>query len=164
MKILHGLLILTLDLSFTNGIPMKQELLCNSNHLPLWFGNPILIGDILRRIKQTRRCAFVKNFENDSKSETPINPTHIGTKTFEEQSPKDTKLDTKRKKKVCVKIFRSMPRIYYYRMQYGQELSKCHWIDVEENSISTTSAMSITPKPSIPKTNPLEITDFFLRG
>lgn len=162
MKILYGVLILTFALSYTNGIPIKQQLLCNSNYMPFWSGNHIMIGDILRRIKQTRRCALVKN--DNSETENPIKPTHIGIKHFEGPPLKDPNLETKKKKKVCQKIFRPMPmpRMYYNRMQYGHEM-KCHWIEVDVEEI-TSSTMSITPTPPIPKTNSLEITDFFLRG
>jgi len=37
-------------------------------------------------------------------------------------------------------------------------------MDDEEITISKTSTMAITPRLPIPKTNPLEITDVFLRG
>jgi len=98
MKLLYGVLILTFALSYTNGIPIKQQLLCNSNNLPFWSGNQIMIGDILRRIKQTKRCGFIMNSDNDSETETPIKPTHIGIKHFDGPPPKEPKLDKKEEK------------------------------------------------------------------
>ena len=96
---LYGVLILTFALSYTNGIPTKQQLFCNSNYQPFWPGNHIMIGDILRRIKQTRRCAMVKNDDNDSETETPIKQTHFGIKHFEGPPLKDPNLEKKKKKK-----------------------------------------------------------------
>ena len=154
--------------------------ICNYDYIPLWSGNHILIGNIFRKITESRTCVDYKKTDTSTTTVSPIGSTltsnilmsSFGITTPEVLPTQSPKL-APNKKKVCKTAFRALPKISLNNMmtfkQFFKPITKCHWIEseTEKGTISTvvptTSSTSMTSQPPSTTTRPLEIYDVFLR-
>ena len=149
MQVSHGILLVTLFLSSTNGLPVNMRYLCNYDYSTMWSGGSyILLENILGRINQPKRCAYFMTNDTSTPTEpSTILTTSFGTTSSEAIPTQNPKLAQK-KRKVCKMTLRKIPIMSLSNMmrfnRFYKPVTKCHWIDIEseEITISTTAAPS----------------------
>ena len=153
---------------------------CNYDYIPLWSGNHVLIGNVFRKITESRKCVDYKKTDTSITTVTPIGSTSpstiltssFGTTTSEVQPTQSPKM-APNKKKVCKTVFRALPKMSLNNMmtfkQFFKPITKCRWMEsvAEKSTFSLvappTSSTSLTSQPPSTTTKPLEIYDVFLR-
>ena len=169
MQLSHGVLLVTLFVSNTNGLPVNMQYFCNYDYSTMWSGNHILLGNILGRINQPKRCGYFMT--TDTSIPTAVTTTSsnnfetsFGTTSSEALPTKNPKLAQK-KIKVCKTTFNKIPIMSLSNMmrfnRFYKPVTKCHWIDIEseEITISTTAApyssTTLTFQPQTTRSRPI---------
>ena len=171
MQVSYGVVLVTIFLSNTNGLPINEQYHCNYDYSTMLSGNHILFWDILGTINKSQMCTyFMRTYSSTSvTTESPMDstPSTISTTAFgptssDVQPTKSPKL-THSRKKVCKTTFRAIPilslsNIMTFRQLY-KPMKKCHWIESEpeESTIHTTATPSLTSLPPITRS-----IDFYL--
>ena len=152
MQVLHGILLVTLFLSNTNGLPVNMRYLCNYDYSTMWSGGSyILLENILGRINQPKRCAYF--MKTDASTSVTTEPS---TNFEPTKNPM---------RKVCKTTLGKIPILSLSNMmrfkQFYKPITKCYWIESEseEIMISTTAAPSssttLTSKPPTTPSRPI---------
>ena len=128
---------------------------------------PILLGNILGRMDQPKRCAYFKTTDTSTSETTEPSTnfkTSFGTTSSEAIPTKNPKLAQK-KRIVCETTFSIIPILSLSNMmrfnRFYKPITKCHWIDIEseEITISTTAApyssTILTSQPLTTRSRPI---------
>ena len=140
MKVSQSILLIFLFFSFANANNQlfKVHYLCNYDYQTFWSGHPILIGNVLRKMNELKRCATFKKNDISTTTESTIGSTSASIMTTTSSTTTTTlttlpkrkpKLPQKNMKKVCRMIFRAMPKMSLNNMmkfrQFYQPIRKC---------------------------------------